>query len=339
MNTLRLKVLITSITSAACLVLPFSETAKAAVFYENSIGEAGALPSSAMDVTSDLGNIRLDSIVGSISQRVDLFKIYIGWDEIFLATTANQGQTVYEDTQLFLFDENGYGISANDDTPVEDWGRYNPSSNRSTIRVDPRSGTGVLPAGLYYIGISGYDIDPVSNLGYIFPNNRRTLYSSEDTVPAPLVNWQSRRADADPRLLPYTITLRGAKFISRVSPNPAPTPTPTPLPSPSPAPAPTPTPTLEPTPIPSPISTPIVEPTPTPSPSVSPISDNPAPEPTPTATPSIEPPPATPIPTPTPSSGSNPLPEPDPVSIPEPSAIVGLLAVLTTGFGFLRKRK
>ncbi|MDX2213928.1 MAG: DVUA0089 family protein [Oculatellaceae cyanobacterium bins.114] len=314
MNTLRVKALITILASAV-FILPSEKAVQAAVFYENSVGEAGAVPSTAMDVTSALGNIRLDSIVGSINQRADLYKIYIGWDEIFLATTANQQLTLYPDTQLFLFDENGYGLYANDDTSPDDWGRYNPNTNRSTIRVDPRLSSGILTAGVYYLGISGYDVDPISEAGYIFPNARRELYGPEDVVRSPITNWQIRRS-VESRLLPYNITLKGARFISRVSPIPAPTPTPVPIPTPTPTPVPIPTSSASPAPG-------GVEPSPTPTVTPSP---SPSPDPVPSATP-----PLTPT-SPTPSPGS------DPASIPEPNAIAGLLTLITLGFGFLRKR-
>ncbi|MBD2460961.1 DVUA0089 family protein [Oscillatoria sp. FACHB-1407] len=321
MNTLRLKASLLLLAGTVFWHLPFETSAQAAVFYENSVGEAGAIPLTAMDVTSELGNIRLDSIIGSINQRADLYKIYIAWDELFLATTANQKLTLYPDTQLFLFDENGYGLFANDDTSPDDWGRYNPNTNRSTIRVDPRIGSGVLTAGVYYLGIAGYDVDPISEQGYIFPNGRRELYGPEDAVRSPLTNWQIRR-NVDSRLLPYTITLKGARFISRVSPTPAPTPTPPPpsLPTPTPTPTPTPIPTSSSTPAPSSSE-------PSPSPSVTPSPSSPIPSPT-----------SSPIPSPTPDPISSPTPDPDPVSVPEPSAIVGLLTLLTLGFGFFRKQ-
>ena len=59
------------------------------------------------------------------------------------------------DTQLFLFDANGMGLFANDD---------GLPGFRS--RMDLLG----LAAGNYFIGISGYDLDPVSAGGFIFPN-------------------------------------------------------------------------------------------------------------------------------------------------------------------------
>ncbi|HMO36979.1 MAG TPA: DVUA0089 family protein [Gemmatales bacterium] len=66
----------------------------------------------------------------------------------FVATTVTGlGGSANFDTQLFLFNANGFGIAANDDSS---------SSVQSTIN----NSTGLytsLAAGLYYLAISSYD--------------------------------------------------------------------------------------------------------------------------------------------------------------------------------------
>ncbi len=60
-----------------------------------------------------------------------------------------------DDPQLFLFDENGVGVWANDDEV---------SSLNARI-YDPN-----LDSGIYFLGISSFDWDPYSVSGLIFPN-------------------------------------------------------------------------------------------------------------------------------------------------------------------------
>jgi len=60
------------------------------------------------------------------------------------------------DTQLFLFDSIGRGVWANDEAP---------GVPNSSIIAAP-----VLAAGQYFIGLSGFDYDPYSGVGVMFPS-------------------------------------------------------------------------------------------------------------------------------------------------------------------------
>ena len=91
-----------------------------------------------------------------------MFRIFIFDPTNFLAVTgdlANGNAAIpglIADTQLYLFDANGVGVMGNDDDgPILQQSRlYN---------------NGSLAAGIYYLLITGWDLDPLSAGGLIFP--------------------------------------------------------------------------------------------------------------------------------------------------------------------------
>lgn len=274
-------------------LLVSGELTTAASFNESSRGDAGAIPDRALIVNTRPGGTPLTEIQGALVGSADLFEIYIPGRQ-FVATT--RFETAYDNTQLFLFkkelDQNNnpiaIGLFANDNAPAA-----NHSFNFSTIRI----GAGVLTPGLYYLGISGYDLDPIgANGNFIFPNTRRALVSASNL--SPLAGWSVRTSRASNRRLPYTISLIGAQFAAPNPPSGSTSggsgggivgvpPVQPPAPSPSPSPS----------------SSPV--PSPSPSPSSSPV----------------------PSPSPTVLSGTDSPPDATPVSIPEPSMVLGLAAI------------
>lgn len=109
------------------------------------------------------------------------------------------------DTQLFLFDVNGFGVLANND----------------------QTGTGKLgseivltgpPSGTYYLAISGFGRDPVSAGGLIFQ-----IVGDEISPPdgpggaLPLLDW----AGDGEQFGTYFITLEGAEFADVPAPGAA----------------------------------------------------------------------------------------------------------------------
>src|SRR5690242_15280868 len=96
------------------------------------------------------------TITGSIGfpSDVDMYAITMAVSGTFAATTAGQPGTL-SDTQLFLFTFPGLGVIGNDDA--------SSTSKRSTLPAVP------LAAGLYFLAISSFDVDPVSPTGLIFP--------------------------------------------------------------------------------------------------------------------------------------------------------------------------
>lgn len=106
-------------------------------------GDAGELPGTAQ-VTMGAG--ALVSITGDNSLGdADMFAIMITDEASFSATTV--GVTGF-DTQLFLFNSAGMGVTFNDDSAA---------SFQSTL-----TSTFVTSNGLYYIAISGFDYDAAS---------------------------------------------------------------------------------------------------------------------------------------------------------------------------------
>jgi len=145
-----MKGLIKSLAFFTIFMLVSFSVAQASLYSE--VGDAGNLPASAQSVT---GTGIISDIYGTLSSEndVDMFKIYIYDPENFYASTINDDTTVY-DTQLFLFDENGYGVLGNDD--------YSDTLHSYLSSFDGEP-------GIYFLAISSYDQDPVSDGGLIFP--------------------------------------------------------------------------------------------------------------------------------------------------------------------------
>lgn len=119
------------------------------------VGDAGRLPTSAQ-VTTGAGD--LISIIGNLDDDldVDVFKISVAGGGVFSATTVGLSSV---DTRLFLFDSAGIGVYANDDADVFTLQSELPAGNPLTP---------ILP-GVYYLAVAGFDINPVSIAGRIFP--------------------------------------------------------------------------------------------------------------------------------------------------------------------------
>ena len=119
----------------------------------NEIGDAGNLP--AFSQAAGVVPV-LTTIAGSIGNSfdADMFAISFSQAGTFSATTVGKPGTLV-DTQLFLFRFPGLGVVANDDSK---------GTLRSTVQGIP-----VTP-GLYFLGVSGFDLDPASPGGLIFPS-------------------------------------------------------------------------------------------------------------------------------------------------------------------------
>ena len=144
--------LIAMLTAALSLALP------AGAFAASENGDAGELPGTAQDLTS----APVDAIDGSIGgdSDQDLYRVCLEGGGGFSATTVGGSEL---DTQLFLFDANGLGVYANDDSQA---------TRQSTLpALDPR--TPAAP-GVYLLAVTPYDRDPRSPAGAIFPARRRS---------------------------------------------------------------------------------------------------------------------------------------------------------------------
>jgi len=132
----------------------------------------------------------------AIPNDVDLFLIQIVNPGIFQAQFA--GPPGF-DSQLFLFSPGGMGVAHNDN--------LGPGVPASQL-----SGMFVPGPGMYLLGISGFDRDPVNPANQpIWNDNPRDQQRPPDGpgAPGPVTNWNG---NAPPG--PYTIMLNGATFSS-----------------------------------------------------------------------------------------------------------------------------
>ena len=177
--------------------------------------DAGQSPPSAQKPT---GTGSMSTISGSLAavnvaagpgDFVDMYQIYIADPAGFSAQTIQltpgspPGFAAF-DSQLWLFDHNGFGILANDDAVVGQTGsRIAPPATDATNQVIPGP-------GVYYLAISAFDADPLSGTGeLIFSQEARTEVSGPDGPGGSLTvrNWGT-----SPQGGMYLIGMTGVKF-------------------------------------------------------------------------------------------------------------------------------
>jgi len=161
-------------------------SASAQIWYEQ--GDAGDLPETAQSTGSGI----LSQIQGSLDVNdVDMYAIYITDPAAFSASTV-EGATW--DTQLFLFDANGVGVVANDDT----------GGLQSTIN----NTAGCITApGLYYLAITRYNKDPLGcNDGGLWSTNANNCPNGPESS-SRVNSWTSSTGTAGS----YTIFLTGVE--------------------------------------------------------------------------------------------------------------------------------
>lgn len=162
----------------------------------NGGGDAGNLPGTAQ-VTMGVGALTM--ITGDHQANdVDMFAINITNAAGFSASTI--GGTFF-DTQLFLFDSGGMGVTHNDDDPSGAGGL------QSII-----TGVFVPGPGLYYLAISQYNGDPSSAGGLIWENTPFNVERQPDGPGAgsPVISWSAAGLTVDT----YAISLTGAEFAA-----------------------------------------------------------------------------------------------------------------------------
>ncbi|MEN7343095.1 MAG: DVUA0089 family protein [Pseudomonadota bacterium] len=147
--------------AAACLIVAGS--AQATVMTEGA--DTGQLIGTAFMV--DSGTTQIDGRLANCC--ADLWGFTWNGGDLTIDTGGSNF-----DTQLFLFDSAGSGIVANDDG--------------LGLGLNSRLSLNGLVAGLYYIGISGFDLDPMSASGFIFPNDFDGQVSATDA--GALVDWE-----------------------------------------------------------------------------------------------------------------------------------------------------
>ena len=136
-------------------------------------GDAGQTLDTAQQIPS--GAATLNSIVGTISspEEADLFSFFIQDPAAFSATTVGGvPNNSLVDTQLFLFNSDGNGVYANDDALEGSFASTLPAGNQFSP----------TQPGVYFLGISAYDNDPVSAGGEIFPEGEPDPFTGFRTV-------------------------------------------------------------------------------------------------------------------------------------------------------------
>ena len=150
------------------------------------------------------GNGPLAEIIGSFTggPDVDLYAIMVK-DEGFSASTVDRCNC---DTQLFLFDVNGLGVTHDDDAEGEPSGVF-------TSRITDRF---ITEGGLYYLAISQYNNDSRSPDDDLIWNNtpfREERAPDGPGAPGPLHNWVYAFGGTND----YSIGLTGANFVPEPS--------------------------------------------------------------------------------------------------------------------------
>jgi hypothetical protein len=168
-------------------------------FAASETGDAGDLPASAQD----LGDGAVATVVGSFSgaSDSDVYRICLTDGVSFSASTV--GATAL-DSQMFLFDSEGFGVYMNDDASGTRGSRL-PANHR----FSPTTG------GEYFLAISQYNRDPQSLMGEIFQDNYSRFFYPDGVLnpngfggAEPIVSWNGRAQGA---VGAYTITLTGTR--------------------------------------------------------------------------------------------------------------------------------
>lgn len=162
----------------------------------NEIPDAGQTVTTAQNAGAVPGP--LATINGNLTTNdIDVYRIFIANPAVFFAEVITP--TAF-DTQLFLFHNNGAGISFNDDF--------------GTSVLSRVTGLGLIPGpGLYLLGISAYDRDPINSANQeIWADSP---YGSERPVDGPgagnpvFTDWNGSTSSGGP----YTIRLNGAGMV------------------------------------------------------------------------------------------------------------------------------
>jgi hypothetical protein len=170
-------------------------------FAANEVGDAGDLRVTA----NDMGDSAVTRINGTFSDASDsdLYKVCLANGASFSASTVGGTLPASLDTQLFLFDQQGFGVYANDDWQGVGHGSMLPANHR----FSPTTG------GVYYLAVSQYNRDPQSSLGEIFPDTYSLANYPDDVVDASgfgsaetLSSWDGRAAG---NFGTYRVTLTG----------------------------------------------------------------------------------------------------------------------------------
>jgi hypothetical protein len=171
---------LTRSVATAAIAVVFLGLAPSA-FAVSESGDAGDLPSTAQD----LGSGAAAQILGSFTSGadVDVYRMCLSNGTSFSASTVGESAL---DTQIFLFDSEGFGVYANDDAGTGVRGSMLPANHR----FSPTTG------GEYYLALSSFNNDPRSGGGEIFPDGFMPNLYPDSVVNAvgvggdePIISW------------------------------------------------------------------------------------------------------------------------------------------------------
>jgi hypothetical protein len=189
------------IRTACAVIAVLSLTFAPGAFAADEIGDAGDLRVTA----NDMGDSAVTQINGSFTGATDsdVYRLCLSDGASFSASSVGQTFPPNLDTQLFLFDSQGYGIYANDDAA----GGIRGSTLPAQHRFSPSAG------GEYFLAISQYNRDPQSSQGEIFQDNFSHWLYPDGVLPAngfgggeTLSGWNGRAPGGEGT---YRITLTG----------------------------------------------------------------------------------------------------------------------------------
>jgi len=184
---------------AAALCLLF---AAPSAFAAEELGDAGDMPLTAEEA-GPAGP--LTEISGAVTQSADgdMYKVCLTAGTDFSASTV--GTTGF-DTQLFLYNEQGMGVYANDDAV---------GSHRLQSTLPAGNRLGPKAAGVYYLAVTAFNWDPQSLLGPIFPSSSGLVGPIGRGGSLPLSSWAAN--DQRPGGS-YTILLTGTRSCIDATP-------------------------------------------------------------------------------------------------------------------------
>ncbi len=171
-------------------------------------GDAAGIPSTAQ---RPRGTGALTTITGRVTHfnDDDMFRLCLTGRRTFSAEVVPRALTgAYLDPQLFLFDSGGRGVYANDDR--------GPAGSLTDASFHPRlpANHALTPtaAGVYFLAISNFDNDPLSNRGAIFVDAQSTdvVGPNGPGGTRPVIDWSD--FGFGPTNSPYTIKLTGARY-------------------------------------------------------------------------------------------------------------------------------
>jgi PEP-CTERM motif len=206
------------VTVLPCLMVTLSCTQAQAITFTETI-DAGETLNSGQFISS--GSQPLTSISGILDGDADVFKVFLTGSQTFSATTINLDTIIgipiddllgapndfIPDPQLFLFDEFGKGIYANDDSF---------GSPQATL---PSGSFSPTKSGFYFLAISSSGYNPVSMGGNIFPTQPSTdiFGATGNGGGFPLTGFEGNSATRGR----YAIALTGVQTTPQAIPEPS----------------------------------------------------------------------------------------------------------------------